>query len=94
MTANRVLVTGGAGFIGSELVSQLVDRGSLVVVVDNLANGKKANLEHLDLSRVRLEVVDIRDRDVMPALLKGVAVVYHLACLGVRHSLHNPADNY
>ncbi len=44
MTAKRILVTGGAGFIGSELVTQLATAGHRVIVVDNLVNGKRANL--------------------------------------------------
>jgi len=91
--SKRVVVTGGAGFIGSELVTQLAARGHEVVVVDNLANGKRENLAHTDPERVRLEVADIRDLGKIGGLLHGVSVIYHLACLGVRHSLHDPAEN-
>jgi UDP-glucose 4-epimerase len=90
----RILVTGGAGFIGSELVSQLAAQGHHVIVVDNLVNGKRGNLAHLDPEQVQLSETDIRDRETMAGLLHGVDIVYHLACLGVRHSLHNPFDNH
>jgi UDP-glucose 4-epimerase len=91
---DRILVTGGAGFIGSELVSQLVNLGHTVDVVDNLANGKRANLAGIDPARARLHVASILDRDAMAALMREASVVYHLACLGVRHSLHDPAHNH
>lgn len=94
MTAKRILVTGGAGFIGSELVTQLATAGHRVIVVDNLVNGKRANLAHLADAEVELVVADIRDRDRMAGLLRGVEIVYHLACLGVRHSLHDPFTNH
>lgn len=90
----RILVTGGAGFIGSELVSQLVAEGHEVIVADNLVNGKRANLDHLEGTRCTLAVVDIRDQQAMASLMKGVSIVYHLACLGVRHSLHDPLANH
>ena len=90
----RVLVTGGAGFIGSELATQLAAKQYSVIVVDNLVNGKRANLAHLDSDQVRLVKADIRDRDTMAQLLRNVDIVYHLACLGVRHSLHDPFENH
>lgn len=93
-TRQRVLVTGGAGFIGSELVRQLAAQGDQVVVVDNLVNGKAENLAGLPADQVQLAVVDIRDSQRMAELLAGVDVVFHLACLGVRHSIHSPQENH
>lgn len=90
----RVLVTGGAGFIGSELVRQLATRGATVTVVDNLINGKRDSLDGLLSDQVQLAVVDIRDGQRMSELLAGVDVVFHLACLGVRHSIHSPHENH
>jgi UDP-glucose 4-epimerase len=90
----RVLVTGGAGFIGSELVRQLVDRGFRVAVVDNLVNGRRENLDGLDRAGCRLIVADVRDGSAMTDALAGVEVVFHLACLGVRHSIHAPRENH
>jgi UDP-glucose 4-epimerase len=89
-----VIVTGGAGFIGSELVRQLVDRGSHVVVIDNLVNGTRENLSGLPADRVTLLAHDVRDREAYRSLLRDAQVVYHLACLGVRHSVHSPLENH
>jgi UDP-glucose 4-epimerase len=90
----RALVTGGAGFIGSELVRQLSRRGFGVRVVDNLVNGRRENLDGVVSETVELVVADVRDVNSMEALLRDVDVVFHLACLGVRHSIHSPVENH
>ncbi len=91
----HVLVTGGAGFIGSHLVDALLDRGHQVTVIDNLVNGKKRNnAEASQNTRFRFVEDSILNADRMNELCKGVDVVYHLACLGVRHSLHSPFENH
>lgn len=90
----EVLITGGAGFIGSELASQAVEVADRIVVVDNLVNGRRENLAELPAAKVSLVEADVRDTDAMHELLRGVDVVYHLACLGVRHSLHSPFENH
>ncbi len=89
----KLLVTGGAGFIGSELVRQLAATGDRVSVVDNLVNGKRANLEGLS-GDVSFHATDLRDASAIEVLLEGVEVVFHLACLGVRHSIHAPRENH
>ncbi len=93
-TRSTYLVTGGAGFIGSELVRQLAARGERVVVVDNLVNGRRENLAEVLSDRVELVVADVRDLDAVTPLLADVRVVYHLACMGVRHSLHSPIESH
>lgn len=89
-----ILVTGGAGFIGSELTRQLVCQGFRVLVVDNLVNGKKENIADLIGNGAELIIADIRDDIEIDKLTKQVEVVFHLACLGVRHSIHDPLENH
>ncbi len=90
----RFIVTGGAGFIGSELVRQLVNSGAEVIVVDNLVTGKSKNLESLDDHKMRLEILDIRDQRQMEAFMQKADAIFHLACLGVRHSIGAPIENH
>ena len=94
MQNQRVLVTGGAGFIGSELVRQLAARGFGVRVVDNLINGRRENLDDVLGENVGLVVADVRDAKSMGLWLRDVEIVFHLACLGVRHSIHSPLENH
>lgn len=87
------LVTGGAGFIGSNLVRRLVQEGGTVRVLDNMSNGLVSNLEGLD--RVELTEVDIRESDLIRQYFDGVDCVYHLAALGsVPRSLATPCASY
>jgi UDP-glucose 4-epimerase len=93
--ATKVLVTGGAGFIGSHLVDALAARGVEVVVLDNFRNGRRENLaDALATGRVRVIHGDITDATTCERATAGCAAVFHLACLGVRHSLHNPVENH
>ncbi|CAN8229342.1 unnamed protein product [Cochlearia groenlandica] len=71
-----IVVTGGAGFVGSHLVDKLIGRGDEVIVIDNLFTGRKENLVHL-FSNPRFEL--IRHNVVDPILLE-VDQIYHLAC--------------
>jgi len=90
----KVVVTGGAGFIGSELVHQLAERGDEIDIVDTLVSGKRENVEPLLGERVRLHEVDIRDDEAMKRIVRGAEVLFHLACRGVRHSIHAPRENH
>ena len=94
MKYRRLLITGGAGFIGSELVRQAAAQGAHITVVDNLVNGRRENLTGLSADQVRLHESDIRDISRMRSLMRGVDAVCHLACLGVRHSIHAPEENH
>jgi UDP-glucose 4-epimerase len=76
----RVLVTGGAGFIGSHLVDALVERGEEVVVLDNFKRGRIEHIErHLDAGALALITGDIRDEQTVASCMEGVELVYHLA---------------
>ncbi len=88
------VVTGGAGFIGSNLVDGLVARGARVTVIDNLSTGKRANLEAALAAGARLEVVDVRDaRAVGESFARArPEVIFHLAAqIDVRQSVEEPA---
>jgi UDP-glucose 4-epimerase len=91
---SKVLVVGGAGFIGSELVHQLVDAGAAVTVLDDLTNGRRENLADLPAARMQLVTGDLRNRELVAKLMQGTQIVFHLACLGVRHSIHSPHENH
>ena len=87
----KLLVTGGAGFIGSNLVDELVRLGHKVVVVDNLSLGKK---EHLN-PKAKFYNRDIRDYEAIKPLFKGVDCVFHLAAQPrIQPSIINPAESF
>lgn len=94
LVGKRIIVTGGAGFIGSEVIRQLAAAGVRVCAVDNLKNGKVENLASVLGDMVSLETADIRDTETMSRLFAGAHIVLHLACLGVRHSIHSPMENH
>ncbi len=88
----KVLVTGGAGFIGSHLVEELVRRGHQVVVLDDLSTGKVENIERL-LKGANAELVrgSVTDLSLVTGLVKDVAYIFHLAALAsVPRSIENP----
>jgi nucleoside-diphosphate-sugar epimerase len=83
-------VTGGAGFIGSNLVEALVARGDRVRVVDNLSTGRIENLESL-VARIEFINADICDTDLMRQVFSGVDVVFHEAAIpSVQKSILDP----
>ena len=95
MRNSRVLVTGGAGFIGSSLVGRLIGEGHDVVVLDNLSTGTTRNLEEY-LNNPNLHVVrgDIRNPRAVKKALKEATTVFHLAALvDVPVSVENPVLN-
>lgn len=94
MKGKNVLVAGGAGFVGSELTRQLCEQGASVTVVDSLINGRQENLDGLPAEAVRLVVADIRDSERMAGLMQGIDIVFNLACLCLRHSIHSPQENH
>jgi nucleoside-diphosphate-sugar epimerase len=84
----RVVVTGGAGFIGSNLVRALLERGDEVRVLDNFSTGNRTNLEGLDVEIVEGE---LRSYERVHNAVRGTEVVYHLGALGsVPRSVQDP----
>jgi UDP-glucose 4-epimerase len=90
ITSRRVLVTGGAGFIGSHVVDRLVADGNSVVVVDDFSTGTRENLtQHAD-GDVEVREGDVRDLDLMREVSQGVDVVLHMAVASLRVCLNDP----
>ncbi len=86
---------GGAGFIGSHLVSSLVERGETVRVVDDLSTGKTENLAHLPAGRVEFVKGDIADPRAMADAVRGIEVVFHHAALAsVPRSIELPLETH
>ena len=92
LTASTVLVTGGAGFIGSNLCKTLLDLNTKVVCLDNFSTGKKANLNlFLDHQNFNLIEADIRESEACLKACEGVDYILHQAALGsVPRSINDP----
>src|SRR5580658_3967359 len=76
----KVLVTGGASFIGSHLVDALLERGAHVHVVDDLTSGRLSNIEdHIKGGRITFVQADLREPGVTRTAMNGIEVVFHLA---------------
>jgi len=89
MSAIKLLVTGGAGFIGSHLVDALIERGFGVRVIDNLSGGKKERVNPM----AEFVEGDIRDFEAVKKVMEGVNYVFHLAALPrVQVSIQNPKE--
>lgn len=88
-----ILVTGGAGFIGSHTVELLLERGARVRVLDNLSTGSDANLP-LGHPSLELQIGDVLDRDALQAAMNGVSHCLHLAAqVSVEASFRAPATS-
>jgi UDP-glucose 4-epimerase len=89
----RVLITGGAGFIGSHLADALIARGDQVVALDNFSTGSTANIKHITKN---LEIIDgdIRNTELINETTKDVDLVLHMAAaLGVNTILESPLES-
>ena len=86
----KYLVTGGAGFIGCNLVRFILEKGHEVVVLDNFATGKRQNIADVN-DHIELIEADIRDRGAVDRATKGVDAIFHQAALGsVPRSMKDP----
>ena len=93
--SGRVLVTGGAGFIGSHLVDQLVAGKRAVTVLDDFSSGKYEHLSQAaSLGNVRVIKGDVTDREVVAEAMADCDLVFHLAVQCVRRSLGKPLENH
>jgi UDP-glucose 4-epimerase len=89
----RVLITGGAGFIGSHLSDALVTLGDEVTILDNLSTGTQKNIAHLE-GKINVFNGDIRDKDLVEDLVEKNDLIFHLAAaVGVDNILNNPIDS-
>jgi UDP-glucose 4-epimerase len=92
MTNGRILITGGAGLVGSHIADQLVDRGTTeIIVYDNFVRGRNENLAHA-LSRGRVRVVkgDLRDRKLLAETVQGVDLIFHQAAIRITQCAEEP----
>lgn len=88
----KCLVTGGAGFIGSNLVDALVGEGNQVRVLDDLSTGKRENLAQAE-SKIEFIQGDIRDKEIVREAVQGVDYVFHVAALrAVLRSVDDPVE--
>jgi len=95
LAGKNVLVTGSAGFIGSHLVDALIQEDCHVMVIDNLATGKLENLtQHKDNNQFKFVSGDITEPSAVADVMEGIDIVFHLACLGVRHSIKHAFENH
>ena len=89
----HVLITGGAGFIGSHLCDTLLAEGKEITILDNLSTGSKKNISHLE-EKIRVFQGDIRDQKLVESLVAESDLVLHMAAaLGVDNILENPIES-
>jgi UDP-glucose 4-epimerase len=92
MTNGRILITGGAGLVGSHIADQLVDKGTTeIIVYDNFVRGRNENLTYA-LSRGRVSVVkgDLRDRKLLAETVQGVDLIFHQAAIRITQCAEEP----
>ena len=91
----KALITGGAGFIGSYLAEELLERGCKVRVIDDLSTGDRKNIEHLLNNKDFTFVQDtILNEEIMRKLIESCDVIYHLAAaVGVKYILDKPLES-
>jgi len=91
---NKFLVTGGAGFIGSNIAAKLVLQGCFVRVIDNLLTGKKSNLSSI-IDRIEFVEADMGDEKIARKIMKDIDVVLHQGALpSVPRSIDDPAETH
>lgn len=91
----RVLITGGAGFIGSHLSDRLLARGDEVHIIDNLSTGSLSNISHLEgHPHFHVTIDTVQDQKVVKGLVSRCDIIYHLAAaVGVQYIIDNPLES-
>lgn len=88
-----VLVTGGAGFVGSHLVEELAAQGYRVRILDSLVKGKQSSIQYLiDQGKVEFIEGDVRTRDTVDRAVKGCDYVFHTAAVHIKRSVESPEE--
>jgi len=91
MNNKKIVVTGGAGFLGSHVVRLLLEKGNQVVVLDDFSNGKSAHLSLLETNtRLKIFRGDVTKVEDVKGSFDGCQIVIHLAVLGLRQSIKEP----
>jgi nucleoside-diphosphate-sugar epimerase len=94
MKDKKIVVTGGAGFIGSHIVDALLKEGANVVVIDNLSTGRRENIEH-NLEKIKFFETDIVDTGALTEIFQGAsAVVHQAAMVSVPRSIEAPMESH
>ena len=88
----KILITGGAGFIGSHLAERLLNEGNYVTVIDDLSTGSLENIQSFkDHPKFEFHTGTILDKELMDKLISKCDQVYHLAAaVGVKYIIENP----
>src|SRR4051812_28612865 len=88
----KILITGGAGFVGSHLADKLIGQGHHITVIDDLSTGRYSNIEHLEgHERFRLIIDTVLNSTLMEELIRETDHVYHMAsAVGVRLIMEQP----
>ncbi|MBN2421477.1 SDR family NAD(P)-dependent oxidoreductase [Candidatus Woesearchaeota archaeon] len=91
---SKILITGGAGFIGSHLVRELAKEGHDIVVLDNLFRSKIDSIKELiDAGEVKFIEEDIRNEEAVDKAMDGVDYVFHMAAVCINYSIKNPKES-
>ena len=95
MSKIKSVVTGGAGFIGSNLVDKLVKEGHFVTIIDNLSTGRYKNISHHSKKKVKLINLNISKNKNLEKVIKGNSFIFHLAGLAdIVPSIENPKNYF